>query len=68
MVPIFSKIFALIAFARRPLRMKELSEAVGLLQSENSGLLKPEDIPFDRSLRQLFAPLIEVQEFCAGGD
>jgi len=65
---ISSKIFALIAFARRPLRMKELSEAVGLLQSENSQLLKLDDIPFDRSLRQLFAPLIEVQEFCAGDD
>jgi hypothetical protein len=49
--------------------MKELKDAVvGLLQSENSQLLKRDAIPFDHSLRELFAPLIEVQEFCADDD
>jgi hypothetical protein len=67
LVLIPSKVFSLIVFARRPLRMKELSEAVGLLQSKNSQLLNS-DKPLERSLRKLFAPLIEVQEGCSEDD
>ncbi|KAJ6601324.1 hypothetical protein DFH09DRAFT_560440 [Mycena vulgaris] len=57
-----SKIFALVAFARRPLRMRELREAVGLLQSPNPRSLDPGDMPFPSSLRTLLPPLIEMQE------
>lgn len=63
-----SKVFALIAFARRPLKMRELREAVGLLQSEDSRSLDPADMPFIPRLRKLFAPLIEVQEGCDEDD
>ncbi|KAF8522855.1 hypothetical protein JB92DRAFT_2886428 [Gautieria morchelliformis] len=54
-------VFALVAFARRPLRVKELREAVGLLQSETPHSPKAGDRPLIRRLRQLFAPMIEVQ-------
>ncbi|KAJ6623171.1 hypothetical protein B0H10DRAFT_825470 [Mycena sp. CBHHK59/15] len=57
-----SKIFALIAFARRPLKMKEIREAVGLLQSKNPRSLDPADMPFISRMRKLFPPLIEMQE------
>ena len=61
---IFSKMFAMIVFARRPLRVKEVREAIGLLQSRNPGSPDAADLPFTRSLRKLFAPLIEIQGGC----
>ncbi|KAJ7701358.1 hypothetical protein B0H14DRAFT_2648414 [Mycena olivaceomarginata] len=63
------KIFALVAFARRPLRMKELREAVGLLQSKNPRSLNQADMPFGSKLRKLLPPLIETrQDGCADPD
>ncbi|KAF8521950.1 hypothetical protein BU17DRAFT_45376 [Hysterangium stoloniferum] len=56
-----SKIFSLIAYARRPLRLKELREAIGILQSSNPASLEDADLPFTRSVRKLFAPLIQIQ-------
>ncbi|KAJ7349860.1 hypothetical protein DFH08DRAFT_742347 [Mycena albidolilacea] len=57
-----SKVFALVAFARRPLRMAELREAVGLLLSKNPRSLNAPDMPFSSHLRTLFPPLIELQQ------
>ncbi|KAF8526673.1 hypothetical protein BU17DRAFT_40385 [Hysterangium stoloniferum] len=56
-----SKIFSLIAYARRPLRLKELREAIGILQSSHPESLEDADLPFTRSVRKLFAPFIEIQ-------
>ncbi|CAK5262530.1 unnamed protein product [Mycena citricolor] len=56
-----SKVFALVAFARRPLRMLELREAVGLLQSKNPLVLEQDSLPFTKHLRTLLSPLIEMQ-------
>jgi hypothetical protein len=58
---IFSKMFSLIAFARRPLRLNEIREAIGLLQSSHPAAPDAADLPFARSLRKLFAPLIDIQ-------
>ncbi|KAK0441847.1 hypothetical protein EV421DRAFT_1952359 [Armillaria borealis] len=52
------KVFALISFARRPLRIKEIREAVGILRSRNN---PRESMPFTSKLKNVFAPLIEVQ-------
>ncbi|KAJ7762397.1 hypothetical protein DFH07DRAFT_814247 [Mycena maculata] len=60
--PLVSKVFALVAFARRPLRMVEVREAVGLLLSKNPLSLDSADMPFISLLRKLFPPLIELQE------
>ncbi|KAJ7492169.1 hypothetical protein FB451DRAFT_519336 [Mycena latifolia] len=57
-----SKVFALVAFARRPLKMKELREAVGLLQSKNPRSLVRADMPPTPRLCKLLPPLIEMQE------
>ncbi|KAJ6601314.1 hypothetical protein DFH09DRAFT_1127428 [Mycena vulgaris] len=64
-----SKIFALVAFARRPLRMVEVREAVGLLLSKNPLSLDSADMPFISRLRKLLPPLIELQQDgCADPD
>ncbi|KAJ7642837.1 hypothetical protein B0H17DRAFT_1216337 [Mycena rosella] len=64
-----SKIFALVVFARRPLRMLEVREAVGLLLSKNPRSLNAADMPFISRLRTLLPPLIEVQQDgCADPD
>ncbi|KAJ7762426.1 hypothetical protein DFH07DRAFT_411026 [Mycena maculata] len=60
--PLVSKVFALVAFARRPLRMIEVREAVGLLLSRNPLSLDSADMPFISRLRTLFPPLIWLQE------
>ncbi|KAK0473016.1 hypothetical protein EDD18DRAFT_1404613 [Armillaria luteobubalina] len=53
-----SEVFALIAFARRPLLVKEIQEAVGILRSRE----QPRDsMPFISKLKHVFAPLIEVR-------
>ncbi|KAJ7508570.1 hypothetical protein B0H11DRAFT_1965696 [Mycena galericulata] len=57
-----SKIFSLVAFARRPLRVVEVREAVGLLLSKNPLSLNPDDMPFISLLRKLLPPLIEFQQ------
>lgn len=60
--PLLSKVFALVAFARRPLRMVEVREAVGLLSSKNPLSLNSADMPFISLLRKLLPPLIELQQ------
>ncbi|KAI5116473.1 hypothetical protein M0805_001636 [Coniferiporia weirii] len=68
-------IFALVAFARRPLRVKELREAVGMLKSrdaqsggKSSSSLDPSEKPYIKSILKLFAPLIEVESDCGEMD
>ncbi|KAJ7492122.1 hypothetical protein FB451DRAFT_1217062 [Mycena latifolia] len=56
------KVFALVAFARRPLRMVEVREAVGLLLSKNPRSLDAADMPFISRLRKLLPPLIDLQQ------
>ncbi|KAJ3892676.1 hypothetical protein GG344DRAFT_44866 [Lentinula edodes] len=54
------KVFSLIAFARRPLRMSELREAIGILSIDTPTSLSSRHIPFEPHLRKLFAPLIQI--------
>ncbi|KAF8587635.1 hypothetical protein K439DRAFT_1630517 [Ramaria rubella] len=61
-------VFALIAFSRRPLRMKEIREAAGLLHSKTPHSPKAADMPWIKRLRQLCAPLIDVQEDLSDDD
>ncbi|KAJ7606848.1 hypothetical protein FB45DRAFT_949292 [Roridomyces roridus] len=61
-LPVVSKIFALVAFARRPLRMVEVQEATGLLLSPNPRSPEPGKMPFSPLLRKLLPPLIELQQ------
>lgn len=56
-----------MAFARRPLRVKELREAVGILKSRDATsqkqvtpVLNRAEMPYIRRLLKLFPPLIEV--------
>ncbi|KAJ6488031.1 hypothetical protein C8R45DRAFT_264026 [Mycena sanguinolenta] len=64
--PLVSKVFALVAFARRPLRIGEVCEAVGLLRAKNPRSLHKDDMPFPSSLRALLPPLMEFpQEGCS---
>ncbi|KAF7344585.1 hypothetical protein MSAN_01940600 [Mycena sanguinolenta] len=67
--PLVSKVFALVAFARRPLRIGEVCEAVGLMRGKNPRSLRAEDMPFPSSLRALLPPLMEFpQEGCSKPD
>ncbi len=53
-----SQVFALIRFARRPLRIKEIQEAVGVLKDPTN----PErNQPFPAILMRIFASLVNVQ-------
>ncbi|KAJ7266958.1 hypothetical protein B0H12DRAFT_1098958 [Mycena haematopus] len=60
--PLVSKVFALVAFARRPLRIGEVCEAAGLLLGKNPRSLRAADMPFPSSLRTLLPPLIEFSQ------
>ena len=55
-----SKLFALIVFARRPLRLSEVQEAIWCLNSKSSGYLNPEDKPFLDRLQEVSQPLVEM--------
>lgn len=57
-----SKLFSMVVYARRPLQMKEVQEAIGLLQSGNPRSPNAGDQPFDKSLHKNFAPLIVFQD------
>jgi hypothetical protein len=61
----YSKLFALIVFARRPLRLLELQEAIWCLNSKSSGYLNPEDKPFLKQLHEVSQPLIEMTRVAA---
>ncbi|KAF6217408.1 hypothetical protein HO133_006924 [Letharia lupina] len=56
-----SKIFSLITFARRRLRLTELREAIGIISSENPRSLQNRNIPWRQAVEKIFAPLIETQ-------
>ncbi|KAL4264298.1 NACHT domain-containing protein [Pleurotus pulmonarius] len=55
-------IACMVMFAKRPLRVEELSEAVGILQARDPSSLSTRDLPREKILLNLFAPLIEVKE------
>ena len=57
-----SKIFSFIAFAKRPLRLKELQEAIGIVSTRTPEVLKSKDILWAKPIQKLFAPLIEIEE------
>ena len=57
-----SKLFSMVVYARRPLQMKEVQEAIGLLQSANPRCPSTADQPFAKLLRKNFAPLIVFQD------
>ncbi|PVF92590.1 hypothetical protein CPB86DRAFT_176028 [Serendipita vermifera] len=59
---ISSLIFSLVCFAKRPLRLEELREALGMLQSKDPSILTESDLPFMDRLKNLLAPLVEVME------
>ncbi|KAF0319210.1 hypothetical protein GQ607_013603 [Colletotrichum asianum] len=54
-----SLLFSFIAFARRPLHLRELEEATTLALSDPGKGLDPRKAPF--SLQQWFGPLIQIQ-------
>lgn len=54
-------VFALVAFARRPLKVKELNEAVAMLRSDNPKVLDPRQRVFVEKLQKLLAPLIVLR-------
>lgn len=57
-----SKIFSIITFARRRLRLTELREAIGIVSSENPRSLQNRNVPWRQAVEKVFAPLIETQE------
>ena len=57
-----SKIFSIITFARRRLRLTELREAIGIVSSENPRSLQNRNVPWRQAVEKIFAPLLETQE------
>ena len=57
-----SKIFALVTFAKRRLRMTELREALGISSSKSDKSLEARNMPWRQQVEKLFSPLIETQE------
>lgn len=55
-------VFALVAFARRPLKVKELNEAVAMLRSQDHQSLDSRQRVFIEKLQKLFAPLIILKK------
>ncbi|KAL9577947.1 MAG: hypothetical protein Q9212_006039, partial [Teloschistes hypoglaucus] len=56
------KIFSLVVFAKRPLLLQEVSEAVGMTYTKQESNLDSSTQPFKRRLKALCAPLIDVSE------
>ncbi|KAI3611445.1 nacht and ankyrin domain protein [Moniliophthora roreri] len=54
------KVFSLLAHARRRLRLGEIREAIGLLQSKSPATPLIDDMPFIQRLVRISAPLIEI--------
>lgn len=46
----------MVMFAKRPLRVEDLSEAVGILQARDPSSLSTRDLPREKILLNLFAP------------
>lgn len=57
-----SKVFSVITFAKRPMLLEELSEAVGMTYTEERSDLDSSKQPFKRRLKELCAPLIDVDD------
>ncbi|KAK1236510.1 hypothetical protein PQX77_000239, partial [Marasmius sp. AFHP31] len=57
-----AKIFSLVLFARRPLRIEEIREAIWLLQSKSPSKPSTDDKPFPGRLTEMFFPLIQTDE------
>jgi hypothetical protein len=57
---ICSLVFSMVNFARRPLRVNEIRDAIGMIQSGDPGVLDQEKRPWASRLHKLFAPLIQV--------
>ncbi|KAG1749235.1 hypothetical protein EDB19DRAFT_1942102 [Suillus lakei] len=57
--PLACKVFALVIFARRPLRLEELTEAVWCLESEPQKELQHKAKPNANSIRTIVQPFIE---------
>ena len=51
----FSKIFSIITFARRRLRLTELREAIGIVSSEYPRSLQNRNIPWRQAVEKVFA-------------
>ncbi|KAG1838023.1 hypothetical protein DFJ58DRAFT_134374 [Suillus subalutaceus] len=60
--PLACKIFALVVFARRPLRLSELTEAVWCLESEPHKDLQQKAKPNTNSIRTIVQPFIELMK------
>jgi len=58
-VQLCSKVFALVIFARRPLRLEELTEAIWCLESEPHNKLQQKAKPNVNSIRTIVQPFIE---------
>ena len=58
----FSKLFSIITFAKRRLRLTELREAIGIVSSDSPKSLQIRNIPWRQAVEKVFAPLIETQE------
>ncbi|KAL8636479.1 MAG: hypothetical protein Q9228_006129, partial [Teloschistes exilis] len=56
------KIFSLVVFAKRPLLLQELSEAIGMTYTKQESNLDSSTQPFKRRLKALCAPLIDVSD------
>ncbi|KAL8686929.1 MAG: hypothetical protein Q9218_006759, partial [Villophora microphyllina] len=56
------KIFSMVVFAKRPLLLQELSEAVGMTYTNQESNLDSSKEPFKRRLKALCAPLIDVSD------
>ncbi|KAK0504200.1 hypothetical protein EDD18DRAFT_1132392 [Armillaria luteobubalina] len=52
------EVFSLITFARRPLRIKEIQEAIGILRNPKH---PKESTPFSSKMKLIFSPLIELR-------
>ncbi|KIJ62331.1 hypothetical protein HYDPIDRAFT_189153 [Hydnomerulius pinastri MD-312] len=59
-------VFSLIVYAKRPLRLSELREAVWCLQRKYPDSLRVEDKPFDKSVGAVFHPFIELVSTTSG--
>ncbi|KAL8833086.1 MAG: hypothetical protein Q9170_004519 [Blastenia crenularia] len=60
------KIFSVVTFAKRPLLLEELSEAIGMAYTQEGSNLDSSKEPFRRRLKELCAPLIDVDDGGSG--
>ena len=56
------KVFSTVVFAKRPLSLEELSEAIGMTFTNDMEDLNRTKEPFRRKLKEICAPLIEIYD------